>query len=61
MAGAERQRALVTRLEIDFPCGSEPARESAVSNAISFTDPPLSRAGSLPHIQRCRKNLIQII
>ena len=30
-------------------CGSEPAREGVVSVDNSFADPPLSRAGSLPH------------
>ncbi|OXR28500.1 hypothetical protein PSUM_26310 [Pseudomonas umsongensis] len=31
-----------------FPCGSEPARESGGTVNIGMTDPPSSRAGSLP-------------
>ncbi|PKH84930.1 hypothetical protein CXF97_00640 [Pseudomonas sp. Choline-02u-1] len=32
------------------PCGSEPARESGVSDTQTSPDPPPSRAGSLPHV-----------
>ncbi|MBA4272721.1 MAG: hypothetical protein C0438_06410 [Pseudomonas sp.] len=40
-----------------FPCGSEPARESGLSDTFELNDTPHSRAGSLPQGERgCSEN-----
>ena len=38
-----------TKTPVEDTCGSEPARDSSRSVNVEVTDPPLSRAGSLPH------------
>src|SRR5687768_339393 len=44
----ESGRTLTFRVCV-IPCGSEPARESVMSDTLCVTDTPSSRAGSLPH------------